>query len=107
MYLFVYIRHCLRSICQVEKKRKQENQLIESQKGALHKFFPVSSNAEASQDQGQEHIAEVNTNEDATVEQNLDVEADDNDHTQAPGGDTLHPSDDIETVNIDEQIIQF
>jgi len=61
MYLFVYIRHCLRSICQVEKKRKQENQLIESQKGALHKFFPVTNNVVAGQDQGQEHVSEVLT----------------------------------------------
>ena len=70
-------------------------------------FFPVTNIVVAGQDQGQEHVAEVDANEGATVEQNLDVEADDNDHTQAPGGDTLHPSDDIETVNIDEQIIQF
>ena len=70
-------------------------------------FFPVTNNVVAGQDQGQEHVAEVDTNEGATVEENLDVEADANDHTQAPGGDTLHPSDDIETVNIDEQIIQF
>ena len=106
MYLFVYIRCCLRSICQVlkkEKKRKQEDQLVESQRGALDKFFSVSSNGEASQDQGQEHVAEVDANEGATIEQNLDVEADANDHTQAPGGDTLHPSDDTETANIDEQ----
>ena len=52
---------------------------------------------------GQEHVAEVDTNEGATVEENLDVEADANDNIQAPGGDTLHPSDDTETANIDEQ----
>ena len=69
---------------QKKKKRKQQDQLVESQRGALDKFFSVSSNGEASQDQGQEHVAEVDANEGATVEQNLDVEADANDHTQAP-----------------------
>ena len=52
---------------------------------------------------GQEHVAEVNTNEGATVQQSLDVETDANDHTQVPGGDPLHPSDDTKTANIDEQ----
>jgi len=66
-------------------------------------FFPVTNNVVAGQDQGQEHVAEVDTNEGATVEENLDVEADANDNIQAPGGDTLHPSDDTETANIDEQ----
>jgi hypothetical protein len=41
----------------------------------------VSSNAEVSQDQGHECVAEVDTNKGATEEQNLDVEADANDHT--------------------------
>nr|TKW25065.1 hypothetical protein SEVIR_3G092000v2 [Setaria viridis] len=85
------------------KKRKQEDQFVESQRDVLHKFFPVSNNAEVGQDQGQEHVAEVDANEGATEEHNLDVEADANDHTQAPGGDTLQPSDDTETANIDEQ----
>ena len=52
---------------------------------------------------GQEHVAQVNTNEGATVQQSLDVETDANDHTQVPGGDPLHPSDDTKTANIDEQ----
>jgi hypothetical protein len=35
---------------QKRKKRKQEDQFVESQRGALHKFFAVSSNAEVSPD---------------------------------------------------------
>jgi hypothetical protein len=46
----------------------------------------VSSNAQVSQDHGQEHVAEVDANQD-----NLDAEDDANDHTQAPRGDTLQP----------------
>ena len=103
MYLFVYIRCCLLSGAQKRKKRKQEHQLVEQQRGSLHKFFPASSSAEARQDQGQKYVVEVDTKEGATVEQNLDVEVDANDHTKAPGGDTLHPSDDTETANIEEQ----
>lgn len=86
-----------------EKKRKQEDQFVESQRGTLHKFFPVSNNAEVSQDQGWEQVAEVDANEGATEEHNLDAEADANDHTQALGGDTLQPSNDTETANIDVQ----
>jgi hypothetical protein len=84
------------------KKRKQEEQFAESQRGALHKFFPISSNAEVSQDQGLEDhtlIAEVDPNERATEEQNLDAEASANDHTS--GDENLQPSDD--TANIDAQ----
>jgi hypothetical protein len=54
MYLFEYDRCCLRSICWVLKKEeeKQEDQFVESQRGALDKFFAVSCNAQVSQDQG-------------------------------------------------------
>ena len=88
---------------QKRNKRKREEQLIESQKGALHNFFQATSNAEVTQDQRQEFVAEVDPNEGATEEQNLDDEANANEHTQAPEGETLQPSHDIETTNIDEQ----
>ena len=88
---------------QKRNKRKREEQLIESQKGALHNFFQATSNAEVTQDQRQEFGAEVDPNEGATEEQNLDDEANANEHTQAPEGETLQPSHDIETTNIDVQ----
>ena len=36
---------------QKRKKRKQDERLVESQKGALHKFFQLSSNADLNEDQ--------------------------------------------------------
>ena len=105
------------------KERKQELQSRETQKGALHRFFPTSRNAEVSQDQGQEHDqsiiaqadgndggteeqnldAQVYANEGATGEENLDAQADANEDIL--GGENLQPSDDTENVNIDEQIM--
>jgi len=85
-----------------EKKRKQEDQFIESQRGALHRFFPVSSNAQDSQDQGQEHVVEGVVNEDqgqghvSGAQDSLDAEADANNRTQAS-------EDDIQIPDIDEQ----
>jgi hypothetical protein len=50
-----------------KKKRKLEGQLKESQKGAIHKFFSSSRNAEVNQYQGQEYdqpiIAQANGND--------------------------------------------
>ena len=63
------------------KKRKREEQFIESQRGALHKFFLASSNVDVNEKQGQEPDhnqepdynlnAEAKVNRDATWEQNL------------------------------------
>jgi hypothetical protein len=39
---------------QKRKKRKHEDQLVVSQKGALHKFFGVSSNVDVNEVEGQE-----------------------------------------------------
>ena len=39
---------------QKRKKWKQDDRLNESQRGALHKFFQPSSNADLNEDQGQE-----------------------------------------------------
>ena len=74
----------LRSICRdlrKGKKRKQDERLVESQKGALHKFFQPSSNADLNEDQEQEPDemqendhnlnAEVQANENVGGEQNL------------------------------------
>jgi len=74
----------LRSICRdlrKGKKRKQDERLVESQKGALHKFFQLSSNADLNEDQEQEPDemqendhnlnAEVQANENVGGEQNL------------------------------------
>ncbi|CAA0824380.1 TTF-type zinc finger protein with HAT dimerisation domain [Striga hermonthica] len=77
---------------QKRKKRKQLDQAAESQMGALHRFLSVSSNAEVGQDQGHQHVADV----DANNEQNLDAEANANDDTQAPGDDNQAPEDDVE-----------
>jgi hypothetical protein len=38
--------------CSEKEKRKLEDQFRESQKGAIHKFFPTSTNAGVNQDQG-------------------------------------------------------
>jgi hypothetical protein len=55
-----------KSGAQKRRKRKLEDELRESQKGVIHKFFSSSRNAEVSQDQGQEHdqpiIAQANVN---------------------------------------------
>ena len=106
---------------QKRRKRKLEDQLKESQKDAIRKFFSSSRNAEVSQDQGQEHdqpiIAQADGNDGGTEEQNLDAQADANEgatgeenlDAQADanedilGGENLQPSDDTENVNIDEQ----
>ena len=77
---------------QKRRKRKLEDQLKESQKDAIRKFFSSSRNAEVSQDQGQEHdqpIIAQDSNEGATEEENLQ--------------ENLQPSDDTENVNMDEQ----
>jgi hypothetical protein len=50
---------CLRNIYLVlknEKKRKQDDQFVESKRGALHKFFSVSGNANINEDQGDEPV---------------------------------------------------
>jgi hypothetical protein len=39
---------------QKRKKRKHEDQLVESQKGALDKFFVVSSNVDVNEVEGRE-----------------------------------------------------
>nr|TKV99675.1 hypothetical protein SEVIR_8G058800v2 [Setaria viridis] len=64
------------SSAQKRKKRKQEDQFVESQRGALHKFFPVTNNVEISEDQGQEQVAEVDANEDDTEIANIDEQED-------------------------------
>ena len=82
---------CQRSICLVlrKEKRKRDEQFIESQRGAIHKFFPASNNARVDGtevhgldlDQGQEldhnlnSEVDVNDNEDATGEQNLNEDS--------------------------------
>lgn len=106
---------------QKRRKRKLEDELKESQKGAIHKFFSSSRNAKVSQDQGQEHdqpiiaqanvndggteeqisYAQADANEGATEEENLDAQADANEDIL--GGENLQPSDDTENVNIDDQ----
>jgi hypothetical protein len=45
-----------KSGAQKRKERKENEQAAESQRGALHKFLPVSSNATVSQDQGQRNM---------------------------------------------------
>ncbi|CAA0841201.1 TTF-type zinc finger protein with HAT dimerisation domain [Striga hermonthica] len=57
------------------------------------KDFYTPRNAEVGQDQGHQHVADVDAND----EQNLDAEANANDDTQAaPGDDTQAPGDDVE-----------
>lgn len=42
---------------QKREKRKQEDQFVESQRGAVHKFFLVSSNAEINKIRDRNKIA--------------------------------------------------
>ncbi|KAG6434835.1 hypothetical protein SASPL_106479 [Salvia splendens] len=91
---------------QKRKKRKQDELFVESQRGALDKFFSVSSNVSVNEDQGQESgheqehdhnlAAKVEVNEDATApgEQSLIAEVEINEeksneenlHTENPNG---------------------
>ncbi|KAJ1278504.1 hypothetical protein BS78_04G084500 [Paspalum vaginatum] len=61
---------------QKRKKRKQEDQFIESQKGALHKLFSASSNANVNVEQGQQSGPKVDVNEDSVVQENLQPSCD-------------------------------
>ncbi|KAJ1283327.1 hypothetical protein BS78_03G119900 [Paspalum vaginatum] len=104
---------------QKRKKRKQEDQFIESQKGALHKFFSASSNANVNVEQGQqsgpsqepEHDhnlnVEVRVSDDVMGEQNLIAEVDVNEDSVVQ--ENLQPSSDMENqdgqknLDVDEQ----
>ena len=59
-------------------KRKREEQFIESQRGALHKFFLTSSNVDVNEEQGQEpdHEQEPDHNLNAEAEVNGDARGD-------------------------------
>ncbi|KAG6425970.1 hypothetical protein SASPL_110181 [Salvia splendens] len=105
---------------QKRKKRKQDELFVESQRGALDKFFSVSSNVNVNEDQGQksgheqEHdhnlAAEVEVNEDATApgEQSLIAEVEINEensneenlHTENPNG-TASGEPSLHTENSD------
>jgi hypothetical protein len=54
-----------------DKKRKRQGEIIESQRGALHKFFSSSSNIDFNEDQEQEsdlgNKYDSNLNEDGKV----------------------------------------
>lgn len=97
---------------QKRNKRKREERFIESQKGAIHKFFSASSSVvpgdnpeevDDTQDQEQESDhnlnAEVDVNEDATREQNLNAHVDANE--DSAGEQSLQPSS--ENPNGNEQ----
>jgi hypothetical protein len=84
---------------QKRKKRKQDDWLIESQRGALRKFFQPSSNADLNEDQVQEpdEMQENDHNLNAEVQANENI-----------GGDSmpeenLQPSSDHENLDEDEQ----
>jgi len=66
----------LRSICRDLRKgkKKQDERLVESQKGALHKFFQPSSNADLNEDQEQEpdEMQENDHNLNAEVQANAE-----------------------------------
>ena len=57
------------------KKEKKDEQLVESQRVALHKFFQPSSNTDLNEDQGQEpdEIQENGHNLNAKVKANENV----------------------------------
>jgi hypothetical protein len=98
-----------------KKKRKQDDQFVESQRGTLHKFFSVSGNANVNEDQGDEHVlpgnhepqhdhnlnAEVEVNADAIGEQSLIAKVDINEDNIVE--ENLHPSFDSENPNGDDQ----
>jgi hypothetical protein len=72
-----------KSGAQKRKEKKQDLQLRESQKGALHRFFPTSRNVEVSRNQGQQHeqpiITQADGNDGGTDEQILEAQDDAND----------------------------
>jgi hypothetical protein len=80
------------------KEKKHDLQLREPQKGALHRFFPTSRNAEVSQNQGQQHdqpiITQADGNDGGTNEQILEARDDAND-----GGADKHILDARDDVN--------
>lgn len=85
---------------QKRKRQKEKDQLAESQRGALHKFFQSSSNVDVNEAQGegqQEHDhdlnAQVEVTEVATME---DVIGEDE-------RENLQPSSDHENLSGDEQ----
>jgi hypothetical protein len=105
---------------QKRKKRKHEDQLVESQKGALDKFFVVSSNVDVNevegresdpahddgqQDHNEEHDHNLNTedevNEDGSMEENLIAAIDAVEDSMMR--ENLQPSSDHENSNDDEQ----
>ncbi|KAG2597559.1 hypothetical protein PVAP13_5KG132507 [Panicum virgatum] len=95
---------------QKRKKRKHDDQLAESQRGALHKFFVSSSNADVNEvgqesDHGQqEHDHNLNAedeiNEDGPMDEDLIAEIDAMEDTMWQ--ENLHPSSDHENSNGDE-----
>jgi hypothetical protein len=105
---------------QKRKKRKHEDQLVVSQKGALHKFFGVSSNVDVNEVEGhesdhahddgqQDHDqqydhnlnAEDEVSEDGSMEENLIVAIDAVEDSMMR--ENLQPSCDHENSNDDEQ----
>src|SRR5687767_4681449 len=92
------------------KKRKHDDQLVESQRDALHKFFVASSNVDVNEaqeqetDHGQPHDhdlnADVEVSENSIGEEDLIVKID---VPEYEGGGDLHPSFDHENLNGDEQ----
>jgi len=96
---------------QKRKKRKHDDQLAESQRGGLHKFFVSSSNVDVNEVQGQESDhgqqehdhnlnAEDEINEDGPMDEDLIAEIDAMEDTM--GQENLHPSSDHENSNGDE-----
>ena len=95
---------------QKRKKRKHDDQLAESQRGALHKFFVSSSNVDVNEvglesDHGQqEHDHNLNAedeiNEDGPMDEDLIAEIDALENRM--GQENLHPSSDHENSNGDE-----
>ena len=95
---------------QKRKKRKHDDQLAESQRGVLHKFFVSSSNVDVNEvglesDHGQhEHDHNLNVedeiNEDGPMDEDLIAEIDALEDRM--GQENLHPSSDHENSNGDE-----
>jgi hypothetical protein len=93
-----------KSGAQKRKEKKQDLQLRESQKGALHRFFPTSRNVEVSRNQGQQHeqpiITQADGNDGGTDEQILEAQDDAND-----GGTDEHILDAQDEANDDAKLM--
>jgi hypothetical protein len=87
---------------QKRKKKKQEDEFIQSQKGAIHRFFPSSNNVGSVNDpEGPDDPRTEPEEQEQQSDHNLNAENDVNEDTRQH--ENLQPSSDTEDPNINEQ----